>query len=95
MSLTPEAVKKIAHLARLGVEEDSLVAYAAEISSVLGLIEQLDEVDTATVEPMAHPVHAVQRLRADVVSESNEREALQRGAPAVDRGLFLVPKVID
>lgn len=95
MALTPDDVKSIAHLARLGVDDNKLDSYATEISNILGLVEQMNAVDTEGVEPMAHPTHAVQRLREDVVSESNQREQLQRGAPAVDRGLFLVPKVIE
>jgi len=95
MALTPEDVSRIAHLARLGVDADKLSEYAGELSSVLGLVEQMNAVDTTGVEPMAHPTHATQRLRADAVSESNLREQLQEGAPAVQQGLFLVPKVIE
>lgn len=95
MALTPDDVRSIAHLARLGVDDNKLESYTTEISSILGLVEQMNAVDTSGVEPMAHPAHAVQRLRDDIVSESNQREQLQRGAPAVDRGLFLVPKVIE
>lgn len=95
MAISPDDVKSIAHLARLGVDDSQLSAYATEISNVLDLAEQMSAVDTADVEPMAHPLHATQRLRADVVSEINERAALQKGAPATDKGLFLVPKVID
>ncbi|MBX2883640.1 MAG: Asp-tRNA(Asn)/Glu-tRNA(Gln) amidotransferase subunit GatC [Granulosicoccus sp.] len=95
MALTPDDVKSIAHLARLGVDDNKLESYATEISNILGLVEQMNAVDTTNVEPMAHPAHAVQRLRDDEVTESNQREQLQRGAPAVDRGLFLVPKVIE
>lgn len=95
MALTPDDVKSIAHLARLGVDDNKLDSYATEISNILGLVEQMNAVDTSGVEPMAHPAHAVQRLREDVVSETNQRDLLQRGAPAVDSGLFLVPKVIE
>ena len=95
MALTTENVKSIAHLARLGVDEDRLSEYASEMSSVLDLVEQMNAVDTDGVEPMAHPGHATTRLRDDVVSESNQRESLQKPAPAVENGLFLVPKVIE
>ncbi len=95
MSIDKDDVRQIAHLARLGVDEDKLDDYAAEINSVLGLVEQMNAVDTDGVTPMAHPLHATQRLRADRVSEPDNREALQRGAPDVREGLFVVPKVIE
>lgn len=95
MSLTPEEVKKIAHLARLGVDEDKLPEYAAEMSNVLDLVAQMNSADTDGIEPMAHPGHATNRLRDDVVSETNLREQLQSPAPSVEKGLFLVPKVIE
>lgn len=95
MAVNTDEVSKIAHLARLGVDDDKLEEYAAEINSVLALIEQMSAVDTTDVEPMAHPVHATQRLREDAVSEQNQRELLQSGSPDVRNGLFLVPKVIE
>lgn len=95
MALTPEDVSRIAHLARLGVDDDKLSEYAGEISSVLGLVEQMNSVDTSGVEPMAHPTHATQRLRSDEVTELDRRAQLQEGAPSVQDGLFLVPKVIE
>ncbi|MDQ7075713.1 MAG: Asp-tRNA(Asn)/Glu-tRNA(Gln) amidotransferase subunit GatC [Gammaproteobacteria bacterium] len=95
MSLEASEVKKIAHLARIAIREEDVAGYAESISSILGLVEQMDAVDTSGVEPMAHPQEAVQRLREDVVSESNQREKLQANAPAVEAGLFLVPQVIE
>ena len=95
MALSPRNVKDIAYLARLGVDADKLENYASEISNILSLVEQMSLVDTSGVEPMAHPLHAVQKLRADNVSEADQREKLQYGAPAVEKGLFLVPKVIE
>jgi aspartyl-tRNA(Asn)/glutamyl-tRNA(Gln) amidotransferase subunit C len=72
-----------------------LTRTAQSLGDVLTLIDQLQAADTAGVEPMAHPLDAVQRLRADVVSEPDQRTALQAIAPAVADGLFLVPKVIE
>lgn len=95
MAVSKEEVSKIAHLARLGVDEDKLEEYATEINSVLGLIEQMSAIDTTDIEPLAHPLHATQRLRADAVTEDNQRELLQQGAPDVKSGLFVVPKVIE
>ncbi len=95
MSVSSDEVSKIAHLARLGVDENKLEEYATEINSVLDLIGQMNAIDTTGVEPLAHPLHATQRLRADSVSEVNQREVLQAVAPEVRNGLFLVPKVIE
>ena len=95
MSLNTEQVKKIAHLARLQITADEAARYAESLSRILGLIEQMNAVDTAGVEPMAHPSDAALRLRADVVTEPDQREKFQAIAPAVDAGLYLVPKVIE
>jgi aspartyl-tRNA(Asn)/glutamyl-tRNA(Gln) amidotransferase subunit C len=95
MSLDKTDVVKIAHLARLAVADDDLEHYAAELSSILDLVEQMKAVDTSGVEPMAHPLHMAQRLRPDQVTESNQREHFQQIAPATQDGLYLVPKVIE
>ncbi len=95
MSLDSEAVGKIAHLARLGVEQSEHETYARNLSDILSFIEQLNSVDTQGIEPMAHPMDASQRLRMDEVSETNQREKFQRVAPRTEAGLYLVPKVID
>ncbi len=95
MSLDREQVRKIAHLARLHITEPEAAAYAESLSRILGLIEQMNAVDTAGVAPMAHPNEAGLRLRADAVSETDQREKFQKIAPAVEAGLYLVPKVIE
>jgi aspartyl-tRNA(Asn)/glutamyl-tRNA(Gln) amidotransferase subunit C len=95
MALDKKDVEAIAHLARLAIDEDDIDGYADNLSNILGLVDQLNSVDTEGVMPMAHPMHMVQRLRADEVSESDQREHLQQHAPAVERGLFLVPRVIE
>jgi len=95
MSLDREQVRKIAHLARLQITEQEAVAYADSLSRILGLIEQMNAVDTAGVTPMAHPNEAGLRLRADAVTEADQREKFQKIAPAVEAGLYLVPKVIE
>ncbi len=95
VALTPDDIKSIAHLARLGVEEDALAPLAADLSSMLTLVEQLQAVDTTGVEPMAHPASASLLLRDDVVTEPNQRETLQAPAPATQDGYFLVPRVIE
>lgn len=88
-------IKKLAHLARLEIRPDALDEVAERISNVLTLVDQLQALDTDHVAPMAHPLDAVQRLRADVVTEPDCRAAYQAIAPATENGLYLVPKVID
>ncbi len=95
MSLDSTDVAKIAHLARLQVDESDLAGYAAELSNILELVEQMNALDTTGVKPMAHPLHMAQRLRPDAVTETDQREAFQAVAPATDDGLYLVPKVIE
>ena len=95
MSLDTAQVKKIAHLARLQISADEAAHYALELSRILGLIEQMNAVDTEGVQPMAHPSESPLRLRADEVSEADRRTKFQASAPAVEAGLYLVPKVIE
>ena len=95
MSLSTDDVAKIAHLARLAVEPGESETLGRELSNILDLVAQMDAVDTTAVAPMAHPLEMAQRLRADQVTEDNQRERYQAQAPAVENGLFLVPKVIE
>jgi aspartyl-tRNA(Asn)/glutamyl-tRNA(Gln) amidotransferase subunit C len=95
MSLSTDDVAKIAHLARLAVETEESEALGRELSNILDLVAQMDEVDTDSVVPMAHPLEMAQRLREDLVSEEDRRQRYQAHAPAVENGLFLVPKVIE
>lgn len=95
MSLDRADVEKIAHLARLTVAEEEIPAYARDLSQILDLVAQMNELDTAGVEPMAHPLHRSQRLRPDAVTEADQRALFQSVAPLTERGLYLVPKVIE
>ncbi|ORU93841.1 MAG: asparaginyl/glutamyl-tRNA amidotransferase subunit C [Cycloclasticus sp. symbiont of Poecilosclerida sp. N] len=95
MTIQTEDVLKIAHLARLGIQQEQLESYASDLSSIMGLVEQMNQVDTSDIEPMEHPLDLSQRLRADTVTEINQRDLLQQNAPDTEDGLFLVPKVID
>lgn len=88
-------LEKLAHLARINVADELLGAAANSINDVLALVDQLQSVNTQGVEPMAHPQDALQILRADDVTESNQRERFQNIAPQAEAGLYLVPKVID
>jgi aspartyl-tRNA(Asn)/glutamyl-tRNA(Gln) amidotransferase subunit C len=99
MALTPQDIGRIANLARLELSSAESERMLAQINDFFGIVEKMRAVDTTGVAPLAHPVAAIQevalRLREDVASEPNQREANQRSAPAVERGLFLVPKVIE
>ncbi|MDT9001028.1 Asp-tRNA(Asn)/Glu-tRNA(Gln) amidotransferase subunit GatC [Paucibacter sp. APW11] len=99
MALTPQDVSRIAHLARLELSEGEQSALLGQLNGFFSIVEQMSAVDTSGVEPLYTPLSAVQevqlRLRDDVVTESNQRELNQRSAPAVEDGLFLVPKVIE
>ena len=95
MALERSDVEKIAHLARPGLNDADIPQHTATLNNILGLIDAMKAVDTNGIEPLAHPLEAIQRLRADVVTESNHREAYQAIAPAVENGLYLVPKVIE
>jgi aspartyl-tRNA(Asn)/glutamyl-tRNA(Gln) amidotransferase subunit C len=95
MSLHKADVEKIAHLARLAIDDGDVPTYAENLSNILNLVEQMSSVDTEHVTPMAHPIDAAQRLREDEVSEVDQRELFQKNSPQVENGLFLVPKVIE
>lgn len=95
MSLTPETVRKIAHLARLNLSDEDITFYTPQLSRILDFIEQMNKIDTSQVGPLAHPLDISQRLRPDVVTEPDLREKYQYIAPQVEAGLYIVPKVID
>jgi len=95
MSLDTDDIKAIAKLARLRIDEADVRSYATNLSNILDLVEQMNSVDTEGVVPMSHPLDVVQRLREDVVTETDQREEFQKVAPATQDGLYLVPKVIE
>jgi aspartyl-tRNA(Asn)/glutamyl-tRNA(Gln) amidotransferase subunit C len=95
MTISKAEIEKIATLSRLKVSDDEAVELSARLGDILAMVDTLQAVDTSGIEPMANPLDATQRLRADVVSETNQRERFQAIAPASENGLYLVPKVID
>ena len=99
MALTHQDAARIAHLARLELSTDEAPAMLAQLNGFFKIVDQMSAVDTAGVEPLFTPLSAIQtvslRLRDDVVTETNQREANQRSAPSVEDGLFLVPRVIE
>lgn len=95
MSLSPENIKQVAHLARLELSADQVGPYAQQLSNIMQLVDQLTSANTDGVTPMAHPLAMHQRLRPDAVTEPDRREAFQAIAPEVDEGVYLVPKVIE
>lgn len=95
MSLSKEDVEKIAHLARISLNEGDIPAYARNLSNILELVEQMNAVNTEGVPPMAHPLDMSARLRADEATETDQRVHFQKNAPQTEAGLYLVPKVIE
>ncbi|UZJ46048.1 Asp-tRNA(Asn)/Glu-tRNA(Gln) amidotransferase subunit GatC [Marinimicrobium sp. C6131] len=95
MAIASSDIAKLAHLARIAVSDDEVGQVTERISDVLNLVDQLQAVDTDGVKPMAHPLDATQRLRADQVTEPDQRDRFQAIAPATEDGLYLVPRVIE
>jgi aspartyl-tRNA(Asn)/glutamyl-tRNA(Gln) amidotransferase subunit C len=95
MALQRSDVEGIAHLARLAIDEADIPRYADNLSAILDFVEQLRAVDTRQIAPLAHPLEMSQRLRIDEVSEPDQRDHFQQIAPAVESGLYLVPRVIE
>ncbi len=95
MSLDKDQVQHIAMLARLKLANDEFDETVDKLSRIVDFVDQLGQADTEGVVPMAHPLNEAQRLRADEVTEGDEREALQENASSVENGLYLVPKVIE
>lgn len=95
MSIERSQVETVAQLARLKITDQEMDSYVESLSNILDLVDQLQSVDTTDVAALSNPLDATQRLRADQVTEANQRENLQSNAPAVENGLFLVPKVIE
>ena len=95
MSITHDEIKKIAHLARIKITEEEADATIKKLSGILNLIEDMKKVDTTNIAPMPHGQSVTQRLREDIVTEKNQREKLQKIAPEVSGGLYIVPQVIE
>lgn len=95
MSLDKDQVQHIAMLARLRVADDEIADTVDKLSRIVDFVDQLSQADTTDVVPMAHPLDAAQRLRPDIVTETDQRDDFQENAPAVSDGLYLVPKVIE
>lgn len=95
MAIEQDELEKIAELARIRIAPDQIGQLTQRITEILSMVDQLQAVDTRDVEPMANPLDAVQSLRADEVTEGNRREAFQAIAPAVENGLYLVPRVVE
>ncbi|MEH6354823.1 MAG: Asp-tRNA(Asn)/Glu-tRNA(Gln) amidotransferase subunit GatC [Marinobacter sp.] len=95
MTISRADIEKVAVLARIRLDDEQIPALENDLSNILSLVDQLSAANTDNVEPLAHPLDAVQRLRADEVTENNQREAFQAIAPATESGLYLVPRVIE
>ena len=95
MALKLEDIEKLGELARLRIDPEQVGDLVAKLTSILAFVDQLQAADTGSVEPMAHPLERDQRLRPDRVTESDARDLYQQNAASVERGLYLVPKVIE
>lgn len=95
MSLSADDINRIAWLARVKIDAADIEAYARDLSGILEFVEQMNNIDTADVVPMAHPLDQSQRLRPDEVTEKDRRDEFQSQAPQVEAGFYLVPKVIE
>ncbi len=95
MSVDAEAVRRIAHLARIAVAEDEVEHLRGEINAILAFVEQLSEVDIEGVEPMTSVTPMVMKKRHDVVSDGGDSDAILKNAPATERNYFVVPKVVE
>ncbi len=95
MAINQNDIEKIAALSRIRIDDTRLADLSQRITAILGMVDKLQAADTRGVEPMANPLDAVQRLRADEVTEHNQRAEFQAIAPAVENGLYLVPRVIE
>jgi aspartyl-tRNA(Asn)/glutamyl-tRNA(Gln) amidotransferase subunit C len=93
--LKSDDIRRLCRLARLAISDAEIADVSAKLSSIVALVDQLQAVDTTGVSPMAHPLDRPQRLRSDVVTETDRHELYQRNAAAVERDLYLVPKVIE
>ena len=93
--LQPDDIRRLCRLARLEISATEIADVSAKLSSIVAMVDQLQAVDTAGVAPMAHPLDQPQRLRSDVVTDTDRHELYQRNAASVERDLYLVPKVIE
>ncbi|MEL0224442.1 MAG: Asp-tRNA(Asn)/Glu-tRNA(Gln) amidotransferase subunit GatC [Gammaproteobacteria bacterium] len=95
MSLTSDDVKRVAKLARLGLTEAETTEILTRLNSIIALVDQMQQIDTEVVAPLAHPLELRQTLRTDAVAETNQRDKFQAIAPHTDAGLYLVPRVVE
>ena len=95
MTIQKEDVEKIAHLARIAINEQEKTQFVDDLSGVFKLVDAMDKFDVSQTTPLAHPLDIVQRLREDHVTEQDLRDVLQKNAPSTEAGLYLVPKVIE
>ena len=95
MSIDKSDIKHLCNLSKLNLDEDEQSLFLKQMQSILGMIEELQEVDTGDIEPMAHPLQMSQRLRVDEITEFNERDKYQKNTEFAEDGFYKVPKVID
>lgn len=95
MSLTSDDIKRVAKLARLGLTDTDTTSTLVQLNSILDLVDQMQQIDTNDIIPLAHPLELKQTLRSDAVTEIDQRDKYQTTAPKADAGLYLVPRVVE
>ena len=95
MSISSETIEYVARLARIKVNEQETAHFAGQLNDIMGLIDQMEQADTADIEPLSHPQDRTLRLREDVVTDGNRRDDFMQLTPHNENGLYLVPKVIE
>ncbi len=95
MSLNPDQIQQLARLVRLKFTENEADDFSGQLNDIIRMVEQMNQVDTDPIQPMSHPQDMKLRMRADTVTETDQHEKLQSGAPASDSGLYLVPRVVE
>lgn len=95
MTISEKQIRRIAHLARLQIEDSDIPVYTQNLSNILKLVDQLQSVNTKDIQPMSHPLDLTQRLREDKVTETDQRDLFQKSAPLIEASLYIVPQVIE
>lgn len=94
-TLNQTDIEKIAELSKLSFSPEKMTAFAQSLGNIISLVQKMDKLDTADIQPLAHPLNLTQPLRPDCVTESNQRDVFQKYAPSVEAGLYIVPKFVD
>ena len=95
MSINKDQIKYLSLLSRMDIQESEINDVEEKLTKIIDFVDQLQSIDTDEIEPMAHPLNQSQRLRADKVVEENNRDKIQKNSKSIERGMYIVPKVIE